>query len=156
MSSTAPTNVTNPVAAPHVPQLRFREALEATRAEIAALPAEKILPINIDVRAATVTAFGCLPELKPYRDRMAALPDFDIGKMDNLERYAHAVAQANANYLAASQPLEPVEELADQLVDIRSVLVSDAEALAKRELVDGSRLGELKGPVGYNADLASR
>jgi len=132
-----------------VPNLRFRQALDSVRAELAEIPEGDLNQINLDIPAAVMITMGCAQQLRDYRPRIAGLPDFDIDAFDKIEVYALALGQSHAQYLAASAPPEPVQELYEELSQLREVLVSDVTALAKRKLLDGRRLGELKGPPGY-------
>ena len=59
------------------------------------------------------------------------------------------MGHANALYLAASEPSQPLDDLVEAGVKLRETLASDAAALAQRGFVDGERLHELKGAVGF-------
>lgn len=133
-----------------VPTLRFREALDAVRTELEQLPLDSLKVINLEIPAAVMTTIGCAPQVRALRPRVAdELPRFDLTTFDRLETYALAAGQAHAQHLAASAPVEPVQELFDELSSLREVLVSDVTALAKRKLLDGGRLEELRGPLGF-------
>jgi hypothetical protein len=141
MTSTGPVSV---------PNLRFRQALDAVRDELAAIPKDDLVGINLEIPSAAMTALGCAPQVRAFRAQIAAeLPTFDLATYDKLETYALAAGQAHTQYLAASAPAEPVQDLFDALLELRELLVSDVTALAKRKLLDGARLNELQGPVGY-------
>ena len=132
-----------------VPVLAFREALDSVRAEAAAVGMNDLIAINLDIPAAAVTIRAALEQLPAIRERIIdELPRFDIARFDRLETYARALTKAQADYLAASQPPAPIAELTEELKGIRELLLSDAQAAAKRRFVDGARLAELKGPNG--------
>jgi len=131
-----------------VPALRFREALAAVRPELEQLEPSDYYPINIDIPSAVITALGCAPEMRALQSQVETLPGFDAGQFARIETYALAVSQAHTQFQAASEPAVPIQELADELKATREVLVSDVTALAKRKLLDGSRLDQLKGPNG--------
>ncbi len=144
------TTVPGTSPTPAVAALRFREAFESVRDELAALPAADLLPLNLDIPSAVVTALGCGPELKDHRARIVEeLPRFDVRQFDKLETYALAAGQAHTQHLIASSPAEPIADLVAELTKTREVLVSDVSALAKRNLLDGTRLAELRGPNGH-------
>jgi hypothetical protein len=133
-----------------VPNLRFRQALDAVRDELASIPHDELLHINLEIPTATMTALGSTPQMRAFRARIVEeLPKFDLVTYDKLETYALATGQAHAQYLAASAPAEPIQELYDELSKLRELLVSDVTALAKRKLVDGERLAQLQGPNGF-------
>lgn len=130
--------------------LRYRDAYQALQSEIAAVTPSDLVAINLDIPAAAVTVLGCGPKLRSHRDAIAAkLPAQDLASFDKLETYALAAAHAHTLYLTASSPPEAIPELVDELTKARDLLVTDVTALAKRKLLDGSRLDELQGTSGY-------
>jgi hypothetical protein len=125
---------------------RFREAYEALIEEIRRVPNEELIAINIDIPTAVTTALGALPEIRALRPLIVAgMPQFDIARFDKLEGYTLAVGHAHALYLAASEPSESIEKLAQAGVSLREVLLADASALAQRRLPDGQRLKGSRG-----------
>jgi len=128
----------------------YDEAYKNLFDEIRNLPASDVMAINIDIPAAVTTVMGALPKIKAHRDAVAShLPHHDIARFDKIEAYALAVGQAQALYQAASAPAEPLDELVAQAVQSRDLLFSDASALARRNLLDGQKLNDLKGGTGY-------
>jgi hypothetical protein len=69
--------------------------------------------------------------------------------LDKVEPLVLAMGYTHSLHAAASVPLLSVNELSARAVAVRQVLAMDCAALAQRGLVDGGRLKELKGPVGY-------
>jgi hypothetical protein len=135
---------TNPVARP-----RLRESLDKVRPEMVALEQNDLLQINVDPLAAVATARGALAQILTLRSQMQALSGFDIRQLDNLELYALATMQAQTIYLGASAPPQRFQELVAEATDLREQLLADATALATRGHVSGTKLGTLKGAVGY-------
>ncbi len=126
---------------------RFRAAYQQLIVEIRALPTSDVIPINIDIPTAVTTALGAMPEIRALRPRMAAeMPQFDIARFDKLEAYTLAAGHAHALWLAASAPTESIDELSQAATASRTLLLSDASALATRGIIDGQRLKDLKGP----------
>src|SRR5690606_26382670 len=72
----------------------------------------------------------------------------DLTLYDRLEEYALALAYAHGTYLVAAARESP-EELAREAMDVRRLLLSDAQALATRGLIDASRLRDVGGRMGY-------
>jgi len=131
------------------PYLQLREVLEQLRPEMTRLDPDHLLPITVDPVTAATIARGALPRLAQLREELAALPFFDIQNLDKLQLYARAMAQANAVYNGASRPPQHFQELVAEATAMREQLVSDARALAKRGYLDGAKLDQLKGSVGY-------
>jgi hypothetical protein len=128
----------------------YPEAFQSVLGEVRALPKEQVQICNLDIPYATTIVLGSLPEIMALRARVIEeLPKFPIERFDKLETYTAAMAHAHTLFMAASLPPAPVTELVEQCSQIREVLLSDAQALAKRGIIDGSRLKELKGNNGY-------
>jgi hypothetical protein len=146
--SDATTTPTTQQDSTHVP--RFRDAYQSLLAEIRAFPTSELIPINLDIPTAVTTALGALSEIRALRPRVVAeVPQLDIVRFDKLEAYTLAVGHAHALYMAASAPAESLDQIAEAATTLREVLFSDASALAARNLLDGQRLKELKGPHGF-------
>jgi hypothetical protein len=138
------------VTAVSAPVPRFREAYQKLLEEMRAIPSDELTIVNLDIPTAVTTVLGALPQIGALRAKITAtMPEFDIAQFDKLEAYTMAVGYANSMYLAASQPSESIEKLADEGVTMRDLLVAEATTLAQRRLVDGQRLKELKGANGY-------
>jgi hypothetical protein len=128
---------------------RFQAAYEQVLPELIAFPESELVTINLDVPTAATTAIGAWPEMSTFREQVKTLPGFDVAAFDKLEVYALAAVHAHGQFVAASTPAVPLPELAERALAARELLLSDATALAKRGLVNGERLKELKGPQGY-------
>jgi hypothetical protein len=129
---------------------RSRDAYEQLLPQMAALSEDALSHINVDIPAAVTMALGAWPEVHAFHDKVIGqLPRFDMAAFDKLDVYARAAGHAHALYMAASTPTESIPQIAEEAVAVRELLFSDATALAKRGLLDGARLKELKGPVGY-------
>jgi hypothetical protein len=135
------------------PQPRAREAYQQLIKNILLVPTSELSTINIDIPNALATVFGVWPKVQPLRPRVAALPEFDLQCFDNLETYALATMHAHTLNLAASAPPPPVAQLVSSGTTTRDTLLADASALAKRGLIDGEPLKQLKGSTGH-LDLA--
>lgn len=131
--------------------LRFRKALEDAQPAMAALETSKLMDVSIDipaavglvVRSAETEVFG------EMRARLVEeLPKFNLANYDNLVTYALAAAQADTVLRATSRGVD-YQELLAPLDETRAILKSDIEALARRGLIDGTRLSELRGPSGH-------
>lgn len=146
MSTSSPTGIPSSST---INQVESLEALKSVRAEMDALADADLRKINVELADAAIMVLGRIPSLRALRSEIASLPGMDMARFDRIETYTLAAAQAHAQYLAASALPGPTAAIAEQLTQIREVLVSDVRALATRKLLDGTRLGELEGPSGY-------
>jgi hypothetical protein len=132
------------------PVPRFRDAYQTLLEEIRAVPDDELTIVNLDIPTAITTVLGALPQIRAMRPQIIAnMQQFDIARFDKLEAYTMAVGYANSLYLAASQPSESIEKLAEEGGTVRDLLVAEATTLAQRHLIDGQRLKDLKGANGY-------
>ncbi|MEI9948722.1 MAG: hypothetical protein WDO74_06995 [Pseudomonadota bacterium] len=127
-----------------------QDAFERVKPELAKLAAEELLQVNLDVSAALQTILGVLPEAKALREQMVKeLPSFDVASFDRLEDYALALSVTQTAYLVATEPPSDLQPLTDEAIQLRETLLRDAQALARRNLIDGAQLAGLKGVNGY-------
>jgi hypothetical protein len=149
-SNDATSTNANPATATSQEQTgQFRAAYESMAGERDALTEDKVLRINVDIPTAVNTVLGNLPAIEALEKEAKALPEFDIGSFSKLGTYAKALSYSQMLYVAASEPVQDVPVLAEQLAGERAKLLASAEALAARGFIDGSRLGDLKGGPGY-------
>lgn len=127
----------------------YQTAYEATSADRTALSPNDLVPVNTDIPSAVTTILGVVSRLSSLREEIAAKLPSDVGQVDKVTTYAHALSHAHSVYYAASAPFEPLPELAEQATKCRDVLLADAKALAIHGLVDPKPLAELKGGPGY-------
>lgn len=128
------------------------EAFAKTLPEIAALPDSEAATIDIDMDSAFTTVVGCLPEIQAMRGEIEAQwRSFDLAQFDKLERYALALAHAQAQHRNASKARTSVAEEAAQLVVIRDRMLFEAQSLARRGLIDGAPLEKIRTVPGYKA-----
>lgn len=75
----------------------------------------------------------------------------DITQLDKLRDYAFALARAHSAYRSAVSPSDPNGAIADELIAIRDLLVTDALALGKRKLLDLNIVDKHRSGLGYKA-----
>ena len=127
------------------------DSYERVKADLAAVPVEQLLQLNVDVQSAARIILGSLPEIKKLRDRIVKeLPSVDIQTFDKLEDYAQALKYAQANQQLASEPQDDGPELETMGKELRDRMIADAQALALYKLFDGQLLDRLKGGNGIN------
>ena len=127
-------------------------ASESLREELAGVGDSDLVHINIDVMAAVTTALGVLPKVLKLRPRVEEeLPKFDLSVIDKFETYVMALYEAQADYLSATRPAEPLPQLLEEATKVRDTLFADVQALVQRQLLDGEEVREVKTAVGYKA-----
>jgi len=127
---------------------RMERAFRKLESEIRAVPSSEYAALNVDVQAAVATVLAAVPQLQELRPEIEAITSLDLTLYDRLEEYALALAYAHGTYLVAAARESP-EELAREAMDVRRLLLSDAQALATRGLIDASRLRDVGGRMGY-------
>ena len=142
-----------PAARPAEPP-KAQAAYEQIKPEIAALSAESLGKINVDISQAVSISLGVLPGLAFLRPAMAKLPDFEIAHFDKLETYALGAWYAHLLALPPASATNPVQLLLEQASELRTALLSDAEALATRGLLDLKSVQEIRKGQG-NLDIAN-
>ena len=126
------------------------DAFERVKPELAKLAPEDLLQVNLDVSAALQTILGVLPEVKRMREQIVKeVPSFDLASFDRLEDYALAFGVSQTAFLMATQPQDDLQALVEEAVKLRETLDADAQALARRNVIDGGQLAGLKGANGY-------
>lgn len=126
------------------------DAYVRVKPELAKLAPEDLLQVNLEVSAALQTILGVLPEVKRLREQIAKeLPSFDLSSFDRLEDYALAFGVTQTAFLIATQPQGDLQALTEEAVKLRETLATDAQALARRSLIDGGQLVGLRGANGY-------
>ena len=128
---------------------RYSMAFERVLPAAMALPSSELAAVNVDIPSAVTLTLGKLPGILGLRDIAEELPHFDLRFFEHLETLVLATAHAHALCLAATSRPDSIDNLTARAGALRDVLHSDAEALAKRGLVSGTRLRKLKTPNGY-------
>ena len=125
------------------------EAMARVAADAAALSAEELEQVNLDLQEATGTILGTLPEVMALRGSiLKELPAFDITHVDKLEDYTLALRYAHAAYQMDVPTESDLAELAETASTLRERLVADARALSLHGLLDPRKLESLKGANG--------
>lgn len=142
-------------------QLRPGSSREAALAfakvedEMAALDPERLAPINVDIPRAVLTALGALPALFALRPRIVKeLSCFPSASIDNLESYALAAWYAHLLFLPAPEAKSALASLVEEATKLRRALLVAAEALAARDLLDASKVAQIRSGQGH-IDTAS-
>jgi hypothetical protein len=128
------------------------DAYERVKADLAAVKADELIQLNLDVTPAVTTVLGVLPEIKALRERIVKeLPTFDLASFDKLEDYALALSSTHTDVLTATTPPDDLTGVVAEASDMRDRLAADSKALAAHKLLDLTPLGQLKGGTGYKS-----
>ncbi len=153
-SASIPSSAAIPSSAPRPnhtrrSQLRSEAAYEELLPELLALPAERLLPVTVDVMSAITTVSDALPdlmelcsELEPpeSEQRPRHEPLLRLEQLEQLEQYVLALGHAHLLYCGSCSPDLDVALLAAELSKLRDAMLAHAEALATEGLLDGQRL----------------
>ena len=132
-----------------VPPVRMHQAFELVQPLMAALAPDALVALNLEVTGAFATTMGCIPKLAAFREEIVTkVNGFDIRYFDNLENYAYALMEAQMRFVRTAKPLEPFEQMNEELIGRRDQLLADVVALEKHRVLDG-RQSELRGVNGY-------
>lgn len=132
-----------------VQELDPAEVYERVLPEMIALPKEAVRRPNLEITPSVATALGILPHLRPLRERLARLVEFDIGCVDRLEDYSLALLHADALFRSSFEVHDDGPAVLEEATAIKERFLADTHALAKRNLIDLNRLHKLTGWSGY-------
>lgn len=129
--------------------IAFTQDLADVRGELERIAASDCVPINLDVRAAVFTARGVVPKVVPLRAEIARwLGEEQAAYVDHLDQAARAAGAAYAQHASLGNPAE-LEPISVEVAAVRETLLLRAESLVARGVVDGEKLGGLRGAAGY-------
>lgn len=131
-----------------------QKALAAIAGELAALEADDVLRVNVDVARAVSIVLGSEPKLLAYESEINdVLPNHDVSKLSKLRTYALAALYAHLDAQTVPQRTD-LTVMIKEGTALKQTLIIAADALAHAGLVDGERLAEIKRGSGH-LDLAS-
>jgi hypothetical protein len=144
------THIHNTQDSNHTPNAvnPFAVAFKATANERAALDDAEVAVVTVDVKLAVPMVHATIARTAPFREAILAQPAVDHAKIAALKTYADALWQAEALLKMALTSSE-LPELFTSALKLRERLITDAQSLAARGVIDGAVLAELKGDSGY-------
>lgn len=89
------------------------QAFLRVQAELEALPANQLAPMNVDVVSACSVVLGVAERIRAFRERMGRLPEYDVRHVDGLVDYALAAWYVYVTHLPAPDPEDATELLAE-------------------------------------------
>ncbi|WP_437945885.1 hypothetical protein WME98_34055 [Sorangium sp. So ce296] len=125
-------------------------AFNKTLPEIEALSADRLIAVNLDIPRVVSQVLGVLPGLLALRPDVAEqLQKHDVALLDRLETYALAAWYAHLVWLSSGGTESALKPLLEEAVPLRENLLSDAEALARRGLLDAETVAEIRAGQGH-------
>lgn len=142
-----PSNATDPA---------YGFALEAKRSELAAMPDEEILrDTKLDPTVAADVVEASAIKIVSHRAAIVALFGAKAGELiDELPIVARATKQADIEH-ARAQPTIDAAGMHKEVLGAHQLLMTDAQALANRKLIDARALEPARDTQGYQATLRS-
>lgn len=131
------------------------EALALVKNDMAAIAPADFAVINVDIPQAVSVVLGVVPHLKELRPQIvSSLPDHPLATFDKLETYALAAYHAHVLWLPPETADNRVGALVEEATSLRENLLGDAEALARRKLLDADAVAAIRAGSG-NIDKAN-
>jgi hypothetical protein len=135
-------------AKPSAPS-KSAEALASVKAEMDALAPSDFATINVDIPQSVAVVLGVLPQLSALRSALVkALPEHPIETLDKLPTYALAAYHAHILWLPPETSEDRVAALLEEATPLREDLLGDAEALARRKLLDAKAVATIRAGLG--------
>lgn len=134
----------------------LEDALESQRDILAAIPPPEILTTpGLDPLSACSILHAKLDRIAQQRPLVVAeLGEESAVVLDGLPDVVHATMQANVE-VAAADAATDLTEMHEDLADEHSLLLTDAEGLAKRKLLDANRVDQGRPVLGYRTLVTS-
>ncbi|MFT3774880.1 MAG: hypothetical protein QM820_56755 [Minicystis sp.] len=130
-------------------------ALALVKNEMAEIAPSEFVTINVDIPQSCAMVLGVVPHLRELRPQIAkSLPDHPLDSFDKLETYALAAYHAHILWLPPETVENRVAALLEEATPLRENLLGDAEALARRGLLDADAVAAIRAGKG-NVDKAN-
>jgi hypothetical protein len=128
-------------------------AYNRVKPEMDALSLEELSTMNVDVVSAASIALGVADRILAHRDRMAKLPEFEIGHVDKLIDYAKAAWYSYVTNLPAPEPGDAAQ-LMNEVSELRAKLLMWAAPLVGAGKFEPAAIARIKEGAG-NKDTPS-
>lgn len=125
---------------------RFIDALASVEGELAGIPEAELATINLDIGIATVSAIGCMGELRALHPALVRKFGTETGALvERLDLVARAASQANVDYYGTFQSVDTVSDKSKRAVEMRAVLFAITQVLIQRKVLPASVLDNVRG-----------
>lgn len=129
---------------------RFKGAYDIMLPDIMKVQREDFAQMAVDVPAVVTMTLGAASGIEKLRAQCEKeLPGVGLAPFDEIETLALALGYAHSRHRAAALPALPVQELSERVIAVRDTLMGDWAPYARRGWMDGERIRNLKGPIGY-------
>jgi hypothetical protein len=128
-------------------------AFDSVRAEIAAVPAHALVPINLDVLPAARRGLVIAERIAPLLPELAKCPYLDLHAINGLHTYSLALIHAHALIDHAEAAALPISVLVTEAIRLRGNLMATAEMLSHFGFISPERVEAIRRGKGY-ANLA--
>ncbi|MCA9712325.1 MAG: hypothetical protein KDK70_41195, partial [Myxococcales bacterium] len=147
-----PASITIPAPARPTPPETAAKALAQVSERLRRLDPSELLVVNTDIPRAASIVLGAVPRIAELRSAVVEqLPRFELRHIDELPVLAMAAWYAHLQWVASTDASEPSEfdAILARATELRALLLGDAEALARRGLVEAERVAELREGRGH-------
>jgi hypothetical protein len=136
--------------------ITFKAALDGKRELLAAIPDSELERTpGLDASLASGIVIGSLPRIAEHRDAIEAqFGEEGVEVLDDLPAVAYAAAQANIE-LAAADAASDLTAMHAEVLEDHALLLTDAEALVNRKLIDRARVDAGRAVLGYRTVIGS-
>jgi hypothetical protein len=125
-------------------------ALTRLEAQMEELEEGELASANVDIPYCVAIVLGAAPHIAELRADLARLPDFAIEHVDHLPTYAQAAWQAHLESLNEAAPAaNALKRLIEEAAPLREGLLSSAELLADKGLLDKSVVADIRTGTGH-------
>jgi hypothetical protein len=122
----------------------FMRALLSVMDELDAIDPRRLVPVNVDVTAATTLVIGAARELRGLRPEMVEWFGEDMAAaVDRLELLSRALSQAHARHSMADTG-ESLEPLVAAVTEVRAGLLAEVASLGARKRLAPGSLGPMR------------
>lgn len=115
---------------------------DRVEAELTALSASDLEPINLDIAGVVQTVLGTVPEILTLRSALAQMGALDMRAVDHLRDYALALGHTHTRFRIATGTQDTT--LVKELFATRERFHADAQVLVLRGILDPQRVAAPK------------
>jgi hypothetical protein len=136
-----------------------RQCFLRRESRIRAIAREQLLRPTVDPLHLSAVALGAAPRIMQFRPRMEKFHDeVDLDLIDALPELAHALAYATGDYVRLTGSEESLQELIQEGIALRSLLIDVKELCERQGLIKGTHITQnprLVGSVNVSRDLTA-
>lgn len=132
------------------PILNIRhQAYLAIKSELDSLDNRHVTAYNLDPIYAAGVVSNTVVRLRPFRETLGKLIQFDMRHLDRIELYAFAVLYLHTKILSFSAQAEDYSKRIEEATHTRAIFLAYAEVLVKTGLFDGRVIEKIREGSGH-------